>query len=40
MNSFLSYCGLFDTRISVSERDLPVLKNEKNIFVAKKDMDI
>ena len=25
MNNLLSYCGLVDTRISASEKDLPVL---------------
>ena len=40
MNDLLSYCGLVDTRISASEKDLPVIlrffdlkkKNRKKRF--------
>ena len=27
MNKILSYCGLVDTRISASEKDLPVMND-------------
>ena len=40
MNNLLSYCGLVDTRISASEKDLPVKNkffcfDEKNSFCEK-----
>ena len=28
MNNLLSYCGLVDARISASEKDLPVMKQD------------
>ena len=30
MNNLLSYCGLFDARISASEKDLPVKESFEN----------
>jgi hypothetical protein len=32
MNNLLSYCVLVDTRISASERDLPVQESPQHIF--------
>jgi hypothetical protein len=32
MNNLSSYCGLFDARISASEKDLPALTKIENVF--------
>ena len=34
MNNLLSYCGLVDTRISASEKDLPVSSSLKILLAA------
>ena len=34
MNNILSYCGLVDTRISASEKDLAITVNNKFKFQA------
>ena len=33
MNNLLSYCGLVDTRISASEKDLPVLTFSVTLYM-------
>ena len=36
MNNLLSYCGLVDARISASEKDLPVMLNQKFFYFDEK----